>query len=156
MLFDKKTAKADLAAMVVLVGDMVEWKWGKNSQGVRRPFVDGDTAKDQSGALKCEKNSSYKGMILLTSWSKQQPGVVDATGKHPIVQEDEIYGGCYCRAKLNAYCYEQAGNRGVSFGLLHLQKVKDGTPFGNRTRAEDAFSPVESALPTIEEDMFGV
>ncbi|MCH8286026.1 DUF2815 family protein [candidate division KSB1 bacterium] len=34
------------------------------------------------------------------------------------------------------------GNAGVSFGLGNVQKIKDGDPFGNRTKAEDDFSPV--------------
>jgi hypothetical protein len=58
---------------------------------------------------------------------------------------------------LNAYAYDQAGNKGVSFGLLHIQKVKDGESFGNRTRAEDAFAPVESAgaESSADDSMFG-
>ena len=155
MLFDKKE-KAGLNAMAALVGELIAWKgWGKEA---RKPFIDGDTKKDSAGVLYSEKNPCNKGMIILRSWSKQAPGVVDPTGKHPITQHDEIYGGCYCKAQLNAYAYEQAGNRGVSFGLLHLQKVKDGEPFGNRTRAEDAFAPVENAgeiESSSDESMFG-
>lgn len=155
MLFDKKE-KAELNAMAALVGELIAWKgWGKEA---RKPFIDGDTKKDSAGVLYSEKNPCNKGMIILRSWSKQAPGVLDPTGKHPITQHDEIYGGCYCRAQLNAYAYEQAGNKGVSFGLLHLQKVKDGEPFGNRTRAEDAFAPVENAgeiESSSDESMFG-
>ncbi len=155
MLFDKKE-KAGLNAMAALVGELIAWKgWGKEA---RKPFIDGDTKKDSAGVLYSEKNPCNKGMIILRSWSKQAPGVVDPTGKHPITQHDEIYGGCYCKAQLNAYAYEQAGNKGVSFGLLHLQKVKDGEPFGNRTRAEDAFAPVENAgeiESSSDESMFG-
>ena len=155
MLFDKKE-KAGLNAMAALVGELIAWKgWGKEA---RKPFIDGDTKKDSAGVLYSEKNPCNKGMIILRSWSKQAPGVLDPTGKHPITQHDEIYGGCYCKAQLNAYAYEQAGNKGVSFGLLHLQKVKDGEPFGNRTRAEDAFAPVENAgeiESSSDESMFG-
>ena len=153
MLF-AKTEKAQLLPMNELVTKLIAWKWGSNVTGIKRPFQDGDTIKDQAGTLKCEKNPSYNGMILLSSWSRQQPGIVDGTGKHPITQEDEIYGGCYCCAQLNAYCYEQGGNRGVSFGLMHIQKRKDGKPFGNRTRAEDAFAPVENAGAEVAEDEF--
>ena len=148
MLFDKINDKTALQPMVKLVNDLIAWKGWSGQLGIKKPFVDGDT--------KAEKNPAYKGMILVSSWTKQQPGVVDPTGKHPITQEDEIYGGCYARAQLNAYCYEQAGQRGVNFGLLHVQKVKDGTPFGNRTRAEDAFAPVEGAVSEAEDNsMFG-
>ena len=145
MLFDKATAKSALAEMVKLVNDLIIWRWKTIPAGIIKPFKDGDTKKDSAGVLLCEKNPAYKGQILLSSWSKQPPGVIDCTGKNPITQHDEIYGGCYCRAQLNAYTYEQGSNKGVSFGLLHIQKIKDGEPFGNRTRAEDAFSPVEGA-----------
>ena len=149
MLFDKATAKTDLAAMVKLVNEIIAWKGWTGAAGIKKPFVDGNT--------KAEKNPAYKDMILVSSWSKQQPGVVDATGKHPIAQQDEVYGGMYARAQLNAYAYDQAGQRGVNFGLMHLQKIKDGEPFGNRTKAEDAFSPVADAgSPEVDDNgMFG-
>ena len=153
MLFDKATAKASLAEMVKLVNDLIAWKGWTGVAGIRKPFQDGDKKVNSAGEL----NPAYKGMILVSSWSKQAPGIVDPTGKHPITQHDEIYGGCYCRAKVNAYAYEQAGQKGVNFGLLHIQKIKDGEPFGNRTRAEDAFSPVENAgaSEVSDDKMFG-
>ena len=151
MLFDKASSKAALNEMVKLVNKLIDWK-GWTASAVRKPFIDGDTKKDSAGVLWSEKNPCNKGQIIIRSWSKQAPGIVDCTGKHPITQKDEIYGGCYCKAQLNAYAYEQAGNRGISFGLLHLQKVKDGEPFGNRTRAEDAFAPVENTDSGMSDD----
>ena len=163
MLFDKKTAKTDLAPMVKLVNDLLKWKgWDKlppkddGSAAVKKPFMDGDTKRDSAGVLYSEKNPCYKGMIYISSWSKNAPGVVDPTGKHPITQHDEIYGGCWCRAQLNAYAYDQAGNKGVSFGLIHIQKIKDDKPFGNRTRPEDAFAAVENTdAGASDAEMFG-
>lgn len=108
--------------------------------------------KNSAGELLKEKNPALAGSIVLSSWSKLAPGVMDSTGKNPITQHDEIYGGCYCRAQLNGYAYEKGQNKGVSFGLLHLQKIKDGEAFGNRTRAEDAFTPVEGESASQAED----
>lgn len=144
MLFDKATSKEALTPMIKLMNDLAIWKWGVKPATFLNPFKDGD--------LKIDKNPAYAGMILLGSWSKMPPGIMDATGKHPITVKEEIYGGCYCRAQLNAYAYEQGQNKGVSFGLLHLQKVKDGDAFGNRTRPEDAFAPVEGAISTAEDN----
>ena len=149
MLFDKKTAAADLKTMKDLMAKVAVWKFGPNPKGLLNPFKDGDTDTNKIGELRKEANPSIAGMIVLNSWSKNQPGLVNAK-KEPIIDSDEIYGGCFCRAQLNAYAYETGGNRGVSFGLLHIQKVKDGDPFGNRTRPEDAFSSVESAGETEE------
>jgi hypothetical protein len=156
MLFEKATAKASMAEMAALVKKLKDWKGWTTMAGIKTPFIDGDTKLDSAGVPYAEKNPAFKGMILVRSWSKQAPGIVDPTGKHPITQHDEIYGGCWCRAQLNAYAYEQAGNKGIGFGLLHLQKIKDGEPFGNRTRPEDAFSPVENTeeAPSADDPMF--
>ena len=155
MLFDKKTDKTALQPMVALVNKMKEWKGWSKAVGIRSPFIDGDgvNAKGEPWVV---KNPSVAGMIFVRSWSKNQPGIVDLTGKHPITQEDEIYGGCYCRAQVNAYAYDQAGQKGINFGLVHIQKIKDGQPFGNRTKAEDAFAPVEGEVSTADDNsMFG-
>lgn len=155
MLFDKVINKEALMPMVKLMNDLAIWKWGKKPEGFINPFKDGDTKKDSSGAFLYEKNPAFKGMIVLSSWSKMPPGVMDPTGKHPITVKEEIYGGCYCRAQLNAYAYPMNDNpgmaKGVSFGLLHIQKVKDGDAFGNRSRPEDAFAPVEVVQSQAED-----
>jgi len=151
MLFDKKTDREALKPMLDLMQQLWMHKWGAKPADFKSPFKDGDTMKNSAGELLKTKNPSFEGKIILSSWSKLPPGVMDATGKHPITQQDEIYGGCYARAQLNAYAYEQGANRGVSFGLLHIQKIKDGDPFGNRTRPEDAFTPVEGAASSAEE-----
>ena len=153
MLFDKATAKNDLAIMVKLVNDLIAWKGWAKAAGIMKPWIDGDTKVDSAGVPWVEKNPAYKGQIILKSWSKQAPGIVDPTGKHPILQHDEIYGGCYCRAQLNAYAYEKGQNRGVSFGLIHIQKIKDGVAFGNRGKVEDAFSPVEGGAEAVDTEL---
>ena len=42
-----------------------------------------------------------------------------------------------------AFTYDTKGNKGVSFGLNNVQKVKDDEPLGNFSRAEDDFDEVE-------------
>ncbi len=138
MLFDKKTAKTDLVELKALCKEVAEEKWGvgKIPAGLKSPFRDGDLEKPD--------NPSYAGCIFVRSWSKFMPGLVNQK-REPILNEDEFYGGCYARAQVNVYGYDMKGNKGVSLGLTHIQKVKDGDPFGSRTRAEDAFSPVDGA-----------
>lgn len=144
MLFDKKTAAVDLKAMKELAGKVATFKFGANPKGLRSPFRDGDTDTNQQGDLRKETNPAIVGMIYINSWTLNKPGVVNAQNQI-ILDHDEVYGGCYCKAQLNCYAYDTAGNRGVSFGLLHVQKIKDGDPFGNRTKPEDAFAPVSGA-----------
>lgn len=140
MLFDKKN-KTELKAMYDLMAAVAKFRFGPNTKGLMNPIKDGDTAVNSTGQLIKEKNPSYEGMMVLSSWSKNQPGVVDHKNQI-ILDHDEVYGGCFCRAQLNCYAYEAGANRGISFGLLHVQKVKDGEPFGSRTKPEDAFAPV--------------
>ena len=158
MLFDKKTAKVDLKEMYALMQKVAIFRFGANPKGLKNPFKDGDTAKNQAGDLIKEKNPAAEGNMVLSSWSKNMPGIVNAR-REIVVDRDEIYGGCYCRAQLNCYAHETGGNKGVSFGLLNVQKVKDGEPFGTRVKAEDAFSPIAEepslAEPTEDSGLFG-
>ena len=45
---------------------------------------------------------------------------------------------------MSAYCYNTNGNRGVTFGLENVQKVRDGEMLGGgASRAEDDFDVLE-------------
>ena len=46
---------------------------------------------------------------------------------------------------INAFAYDQKGNRGISFGLGNIQKVKDDKPFGNRTKPQDDFAAIATS-----------
>lgn len=111
---------------------------------MRSPFRDqGDRAKNENGKEVLPQGYE-KGLTYLTLRSQQKPGVVDKDVQE-IIDTSEFYGGCWARASINAYAYDIKGNRGVSFGLGNLQKVKDGDAFGNRTKPQDDFSPVADA-----------
>lgn len=96
---------------------------------------------DEEGDL--EKNPEYEGHMYMSISSKTKPGLVDAD-VNPILDSTEIYSGCYARVSINAFPYNYKGKKGVSFGLNHVQKVKDGDFLGGRSRAEDDFEPLES------------
>ena len=61
----------------------------------------------------------------------------------PIVDSTEVYSGCYARVSINAFPYNVQGNKGVSFGLNHVQKIADGDYLGGRSRAADDFDDWE-------------
>jgi hypothetical protein len=131
MLFDKK---ADLKPLKELAAATVREKWGdKVPSGLRNPFRDGDVEK--------AGREGYVNVIFINAKSNQKPGVVDGDCQ-PIINTEDFYPGCYARATLTAYAYDNKGNRGVAFGLGNVQKVKDGEPFSGRSRAEDDFAPV--------------
>ena len=77
-----------------------------------------------------------KGCYVITVSSKQKPVVVDAFG-NAITDPGEVYSGCYGRASINFFGYNRAGKKGLSAGLLAIQKLHDGEPFGTVGSADD-------------------
>ena len=123
-------------------------KWGENRnkwpKGLRSPFRNqGDRAKTNDEGVETMPQGYEKGAIYLNLRSAQRPGVVDQDVQD-IIDESSFYGGCWARASINAYAYDVKGNKGVAFGLGNIQKLRDGDAFGNRTKPEEDFSPVEN------------
>lgn len=81
------------------------------------------------------------GKLFASLTTKLRPGVVDAA-KNPIGLDhgntDEIYPGCFCRATVTVYTYENKG-KGAAVGLMNLQKVGDGARIDGRTDAAGDF-----------------
>ena len=72
------------------------------------------------------------------------PGVI-GPDKQIIMDPNEIYGGCYGHAKINAYAYEHPiGGKGISFGLISVMKTRDGEPFGSKNKPENDFDGIEA------------
>lgn len=115
-------------------------KWPKN---LRSPFRNqGEKAKEGDDGEMFLPPGHVDGAVFLNLKSQQRPQVVDQS-MNEIIDKNEFYPGCWARASVSVYAYDQAGNKGVSLGLKNIQKVADGEPFGGRTRATDDFSPVE-------------
>lgn len=95
---------------------------------------------DEEGDL--ERNPEYEGHMYMSVSSKTKPGIVDKD-VDPILDSTEVYSGCYARVSINAFAYNTQGNRGVSFGLNHVQKIADGDYLGGRSRAEDDFDAID-------------
>jgi len=145
-LFPKGT---DLSGLEKLMVAACEKKWGPNKdkwpKGLRSPI------RDQSERIEAAKSNDKpspegyeEGAKFLNLRSVNRPGVVDQNVK-PIIDPGQIYPGCWGTAYISVYAYDQAGNRGVGFGLQHVQKTRDGDPLGGRVRVEDAFKAVEGA-----------
>lgn len=93
---------------------------------------DGDGLRDSGEPYGPE----CKGHWVIAVYSKRPPVVVDIN-KQEIVDPSEVYSGCYGRACINFYGYSKAGKKGVSAGLLSVQKLADGEPFGTVGSAAD-------------------
>lgn len=139
MLFPKgeelKAMKAAAQAVLVEKYGEDQAKWPK---GIRSPF------KDQGDK---EYEGYEAGAICITANSDQRPGLVDQNVQD-IIEERQFYPGCYARAEVRPFVYETKGdnggilNRGVSFGLQNIQKLREGDPLGGRSRPTDVFEAV--------------
>jgi hypothetical protein len=94
---------------------------------------------DEEGDL--DKSPELEGHYYMNVSSKTKPGIVDQN-VNPILDQTEVYSGCYARVSLFAFPYDFAGKKGVSFILKNIQKMADGEPFGSSSRAEDEFDQV--------------
>ena len=128
---DTKTVAAIKAAIEQAKKDSVS-KWGGKVPGnLKTPLRDGD--------IDHPEDEAYKGCYFFNANSRQAPQVVDAKVK-PILDQSEVYSGCYGNISVTFYGYNSNGNRGIACGLNNLQKLRDGEPLGGRTSAESDFA----------------
>lgn len=138
---------ADLSKLKAAAKAACEKKWGTDQKkwpkNLRLPFRDqADREKEDDDGNKYLPDGYVAGAIFMNLKSKKRPGLVDAK-LQDIIDESDFYGGCYARAQVNAYAYDNKGNAGVSFGLNHIQKLRDGESFGAAARnASDVFEAV--------------
>lgn len=146
VLMIPKSDKATLAAIKKAIQAAIQEglpKWGGSQpKGLKMPIRDGDEADD---------NPEYAGYYTLSVSSTRKPSVVDQNVQ-PILDATEIYSGCWARAAIVAWPYNNSGNKGVTFFVNHVQKIRDGEPFGNITRAEDVFDSVEGESTVADDD----
>lgn len=105
---------------------------GTVPKNLKSTLHDGDEEAD------LERNPEMAGHMYMTVSSRTKPGIVDQD-VNPIIDSTEVYSGCYARVSINAFAYNTQGNRGISFGLNHVQKLGDGDYLGGRSKAEDDF-----------------
>lgn len=134
--------KSDVATINALYAEMEQAKqagvsntWGGTLPPiVKIPLYDGDGVRPSGEPFGLE----CKGHMVITASSKTQPQVVDLNVQ-PILNQAEVYSGCYGRVSLNFFAYNQAGNRGIGCGLNCVQKVADGEPLSGGVSAQEAF-----------------
>ena len=55
------------------------------------------------------------------------------------MSRSDLYSGCYARCKIQFYCYNRNGNKGIAASLLGLRKSADGKPLGGSICPADDF-----------------
>lgn len=92
---------------------------------LKLPLRDGDLERD---------SEEYAGHYFINANSKMQPQIVDQNVQ-PIIDESQVYSGCYGRVSVNFYAFNTNGNRGVAAGLGNIQKLRDGEALGGGVSA---------------------
>lgn len=82
-----------------------------------------------------DKDASMAGFWLVKASNKIRPAVVDLD-RQQILDESEVYGGCYVRASICAKSYGTSSKGGVTLELVAVQKLEDGEPFGGAEKAK--------------------
>ena len=98
---------------------------GKVPVTLRIPLRDGDTDPPGGNA-----KPELAGMMFITASTTDAPLVV-GEDKQEIIDQSEVYSGCYVRASITFVAYNhKSGGKGVGAYLNGVQKVADGEPFG--------------------------
>lgn len=108
--------------------------WGEDKKrwpaGMLKPVKEGNQSINKQSD---EPNAGYadKFYISAKTGEKMPPKLIDLTGR--ALEEKDLYGGCYVRACIVANAFG-VGQKGVTFYLNQIMKVKDGEPFGGSPR----------------------
>ena len=110
---------------------------GRIPANLKLPLRDGDIDRPEDEA--------YAGCFFINANSVRKPAVVDAN-VDPIMDQDGFYSGCYGRASINFYPYNEAGSKGIAAGLQNLQKLEDGEKLAGGSTAEEDFGDEDNAF----------
>lgn len=112
---------------------------GKMPAVLKNTLKDADKDTNQDGEVFADLWDYTKGHYILNVSSKNAPQIVDAE-RNPIIDPTEFYSGCYGRASINFFAFNNNGNKGISAGLNNLQKLEDGEPLGGFSTAAQDFA----------------
>jgi hypothetical protein len=112
--------------------------WGdKEVKGLWKPIRDGDTDE--------KAGEEEKGFFYAKLASQFAIACVDQK-KNEFVDREAIrqafYSGSWARAAIQVAAFETKGNRGITFYLQGIQKVKDGTRLTTTFSASNAFGAI--------------
>jgi len=110
-------------------------KWPKPPKGLKMPLRDGEE-KD---------GEEFESMMFLNASSMRRPGLLNAA-REEILDQDEVYSGCWGKVSLNFYAYDVEGSKGVAVGLNAIQKLKDGDNLAGGGWSADDFEDEDEEI----------
>lgn len=144
---DKKLWAEIKAALNEKSQEMFKKPWKELPANIKRGL--------RSGAEKADLEGYGEGTVFANLSTKMRPGVINLKKEKVGPEEgneDEMYPGCYARATVTVYGYDNKG-KGVSLGLMNLQIVGEGKRLDSRTdAAEDFDDDVDAAWLEQNED----
>lgn len=109
--------------------------------------------------FRTDSDKHPEGTTIVNARTDRKPGIVSmvpdttkprrADGTYPptvITNEDDVYPGMIVRASLTPFYYDNSGNKGISFALGNIQKIRDGERLDSRRKAEDEFASDPTAV----------
>lgn len=144
---------ADLKALQEAAKVAAFDKWGdKMPKALRSPFRRNDELDNPIPGI-----GDDWVIVTFSASEDRRPGVVDQN-LQDIMDEAEVYSGAWFRCEVRPFAYDNAGNRGVSFGLQNVMKVRDDDPIGGgrapASKAFAAFAPTGTS-GKASQDIFG-
>jgi hypothetical protein len=136
---DKKRWKVLMAAVDEASKAKFKKPWKELPANIKRGIRD--------GAEKADLEGFGEGTLFANITTMMKPGVIDRAkdenGEFIKINEEngntgEIYPGCWCRATVTVYSYDNVG-KGIALGLMNIQKVKDDARLDSRTDASEDF-----------------
>jgi hypothetical protein len=141
---EKKMIEA-IEAAIKAAKEAGKSKWGgKIPSKLEISFKDGDVEKPDL--------DEYAGMMFINAKSSSKPNVVGRNRK-PILDQEEVYSGCWAYVSINFYPYDTKGNKGVAAGLNNIMKWKDDEAFAGKSSAEEDFAGIE--VSDDDDDLVG-
>ena len=134
---------ADMKALEEEVDRVAKEKWPKGlPKKFKHPFRDCDEKAGQAGY--------DNGGTFICPKSMNQPKVF-ARNKTRIENPKEIYAGAIVRASVEAFVYDWKGNVGVSFGLVNVQKLGNGTPISGASSNGEELDELDDLEDDLED-----
>lgn len=132
---DKATLALIEAKIKELEDDIIKSKYaGKKPKKWLSPLRDGDEEKESE-----EYENAY---FLNAKAYKYKPKVVNKDFSE-ILDPEEIYSGCFGRAVLTFYHYDNSGSVGIACGISTLMKVGDGEPLSGGRDVRSDFEDMD-------------
>lgn len=77
-------------------------------KNLKLPLRDGDTEKD---------DENYEGCYFLNANASEsrRPKIIDRAC-NDVLDQDEVYSGCYAKVKIGLFSYSASGNKGIAQG----------------------------------------